>query len=376
MSLSVSLKHRLGAFTLDAQFDAPQGLTVLYGPSGSGKTTIINAVAGLLRPDHAKITVDGVTLADTGTDSTAQPEIGARRTARRGIWLPPHRRRIGYVFQDARLFPHLSVRGNLRYGAWFAPKTAIKPNMDEITEMLGIGHLLGRRPAGLSGGERQRVAIGRALLAAPQMILADEPLAALDQARKDEILPYFERLRDALTLPILYVSHAPSEVARLATTVVALDAGKVLRAGPAAQVLGDPEVTPMGPRAAGAMIETRVIAHHADGLTELAMGDLRLLIPRAGGRVGTPLRVHIEAQDVMIATRRPDGISALNVLPATVREIRIGQGPGALVQLDADGHIILARVTRRSVKNLGLCAGQKVFAILKAVSVAKASITG
>lgn len=360
MSLSVSLTHRLGDFTLDVAFEAPKGLTVLYGPSGSGKTTLINAVAGLLRPDHAAIYAGEEALCDTA----------------RGIDLPPHRRRIGYIFQDARLFPHLSVKHNLRYGRWFAPKSQPAAQMDNIVDMLGIGHLLERRPASLSGGERQRVAIGRALLAAPRMILADEPLAALDEARKQEILPYFERLRDELSIPILYVSHAPSEVARLATTVVALENGKVLRAGAAEQVLGDPRVTPMGARAAGAVIETRIAGHDSDGLTELALGDLRLWVPRVSGDLGAALRVHVEAQDVMIATHRPEGISALNVLPVKIRDIRMGQGPGALVQLSAGESVLLARVTRRSINALGLTAGQDVYAVLKAVSVAKENIAG
>ena len=360
MSLSVSLTHRQGDFALDVAFEAPNGLTVLYGPSGSGKTTLINAVAGLLRPDRATIRVAQDTLCDTA----------------RGIWLPPHRRRIGYIFQDARLFPHLSVKQNLRYGRWFAPKSVPAAKMDDIVGMLGIAHLLDRRPASLSGGERQRVAIGRALLAAPRMILADEPLAALDEARKQEILPYFERLRDELSIPILYVSHAPAEVARLATTVVALEAGKVIGAGAAAQVLGDPRVTPMGARAAGAVIEARIAGHDNDGLTELALGDLRLWVPRVSGALGTALRVHVQAQDVMIATRRPEGISALNILPVKIREIRMGQGPGALVQLSAGESVLLARVTRRSINSLGLAAGQDVFAVLKAVSVAKENIAG
>ena len=360
MSLSVSLTHRQGDFALDVAFEAPNGLTVLYGPSGSGKTTLINAVAGLLRPDRATIRVAQDTLCDTA----------------RGIWLPPHRRRIGYIFQDARLFPHLSVKQNLRYGRWFAPKSVPAAKMDDIVGMLGIAHLLDRRPASLSGGERQRVAIGRALLAAPRIILADEPLAALDEARKQEILPYFERLRDELSIPILYVSHAPSEVARLATTVVALENGKVIGAGAAAQVLGDPRVTPMGARAAGAMIEARIAGHDSDGLTELALGDLRLWVPRVSGALGTALRVHVQAQDVMIATRRPEGISALNILPVRIREIRMGQGPGALVQLSAGESVLLARVTRRSINSLGLAAGQDVFAVLKAVSVAKENIAG
>lgn len=360
MSLEVAIQHRFGAFALDIAFEAPPGLTVLFGRSGSGKTTIINAVAGLFRPDAGRIAIGERTLFDSA----------------RGIWLPPHRRRLGYIFQDARLFPHLTVRQNLLYGRWFAPKSGPQESLETVVGMLGIGPLLARRPGGLSGGERQRVAIGRALLANPRLILADEPLAALDEARKAEILPYFERLRDETSVPILYVSHAPAEVARLATSVVALQNGTVARQGSATEVLGDPSVTPLGAGAAGAVLEARVAEHHPDGLSELAAGELRLLVPHVARAPGTPLRVHVEAQDVMLATRRPEGISALNVLPATVTALRLGEGPGALVQLDAGGNLVLSRVTRRSVAALNLHEGQQLYAVLKAVSVAKDGIAG
>lgn len=353
--LSLSLAHKFDGFDLDIAFDAPAGITVLFGQSGSGKTTIINAVAGLLRPDRARIAVGDHLLGDSET----------------GLWLPPARRRLGYIFQDARLFPHMTVRQNLAYGRWFAPRDARAVDQAQVVEMLGIGPLLGRRPAALSGGEKQRVAIGRALLASPELILADEPLAALDDPRKAEILPYFETLRDALSVPVLYVSHSAAEVARLATTVITLDAGRVTAQGPAAQVLNDPQITPLGPRSAGAMVQSRVLTHHPDGLTELSAGELRLLVPRVSAAPGDTIRLRIEAGDVMLATTRPTGISALNVLPAKVVEIRMGTGPGALVQLSAGGNMILSRITRRSVAALDLQAGKQVFAVLKAVSVAK-----
>ncbi|WP_238363798.1 molybdenum ABC transporter ATP-binding protein [Mesobacterium pallidum] len=359
MTLSVCLKHAFDGFTLDAAFDAPPGVTVLFGGSGSGKTTIVNAVAGLFRPDAGRAALGDEVLFDTD----------------RRLWQPPHRRGLGYVFQDARLFPHLSVRQNLCYGRWFARGRRTE-SFDHIVEMLGIGPLLDRRPADLSGGERQRVAIGRALLAGPRMILADEPLAALDEPRKAEILPYFERLRDELAIPMLYVSHSASEVARLATTVVALKDGRVTRQGPAAEVLSDPQVTPIGARAAGAVIAARVAQQHPDGLSELEAGGLRLLIPRVEGAIGSAVRIHVEAQDVMLALAPPQGISALNVLPATVREIRLGGGPGALVQLRAGDNLLLARVTRRAVTALGLHAGQELFAVIEAVSVAKEGVAG
>lgn len=359
MTLSVDIRQRLGTFDLHATFEAPHGVTVLFGRSGSGKTSVINALAGLSRPETGRIAVDGDILMDTDT----------------GVWLPPHKRRLGYVFQDARLFPHLTVAQNLAYGARFAPKDATPVDRDRVIDLLGIGGFLDRRPATLSGGEKQRVAIGRALFSAPRMLLADEPLAALDEDRKAEIIPYFERLRDEFDIPILYVSHAAAEVARLATTIVVLEGGHVRRVGPAGDVLADPQITPLGPGAAGAMIETIVLEHHSDGLSELDANGLRLLIPQVDRQPGTALRVHVEAQDVMLAKTRPEGISALNILPAIVREVRMGGGPGALVQLDAGGTLILSRVTRRSVEAMDLKPGQALFAILKAVSVARDAVS-
>lgn len=358
MTVSVRLHHQLEALTLALDFEAPAGVTALFGRSGAGKTTVVNAVAGLMRPREGRIVVNGRVLCDTGV----------------GLCLPPHRRRVGYIFQDARLFPHLTVRQNLTYGRWFARGRAAVVSEARVIEMLGLGALLARRPGALSGGERQRVAIGRALLAAPEVILADEPLAALDAARKAEILPYFERLRDEVAVPILYVSHSAAEVARLATTVVAIEKGRVLRQGPAEDVLSDPRVLPVGTREAGAVLSTQVAAHHDDGLSELDAGGVRLLLPRVDAPVGAALRVRIKAQDVMLARVQPEGLSALNVFPATVSEIRMGEGPGALVQLETAGGAVLARVTRRSVAALALHQGAPVFAVLKAVSVAKESV--
>lgn len=352
--LSVSLQHRLDGFSLDVRFEAPPGLTVLFGGSGSGKTTVINAVAGLLRPDRGRIEVNGETLCDTEA----------------GYWLPPHKRRLGYVFQEGRLFPHLSVRQNLKFGQWFSPKGVQAEDMSRIVEMLGIGHLLDRRPNGLSGGEKQRVSIGRALLASPRLILADEPLAALDNARKAEILPYFERLRDETDIPILYVTHSPAEVARLATTLVALDKGRVVRDGPALEVLGDPMFTPSGVRSVGAVIEARVVAHHDDGLSELDAGGARFFLPRLPQPPGTTLRVRIAAQDVMLSLSRPAGISALNVLEGRIAQVRSGDGPGAIISLDTVAGRVLARVTRRSVAALNLFDGLTVYAVVKTVSIA------
>ncbi|WP_339947767.1 molybdenum ABC transporter ATP-binding protein [uncultured Albimonas sp.] len=358
--LSVSLRHRFGAFALDAAFEAPPGITVLFGRSGSGKSSIVNAVAGLFAPEEGRVEVDGRVLLDTA----------------RGVTLPPHRRRLGYVFQEGRLFPHLSVRRNLLYGRWFAPRRAPRAEVDRVVEMLGLGPLLERRPGALSGGEKQRVAIGRALLASPRLILADEPLAALDEARKAEILPYFERLRDEAAAPILYVSHSAAEVARLATTVVALQDGRVIRQGPAAEVLGDPSVAPTGVRGVGAVLEARVVAHHADGLSELDAAGDRLFLPRVPQAVGAALRVRVAASEVMLSLEAPRGISALNVLPGVVEAVHPGQGPGAIVSVRTRAGVVLARVTRRSAQSLALAPGLPVHAIVKTVAIAPEDVGG
>ena len=362
MTLSVSLHHRFAGFTLETAFDAPPGVTALFGRSGSGKSTIINAVAGLLQPDAGQITLDGSPLLDTA----------------KGLSLPPHKRRMGYVFQDGRLFPHLTVDQNLSYGRWFAPPPQGSdhgPNRARLVDMLGIGPLLARRPAALSGGEKQRVAIGRALLSNPRLLLMDEPLAALDEARKSEILPYLERLRDDYRLPILYVSHSVAEVARLATTLLVLEAGRIIAAGPASALLSDPALAPViGLREAGAVITARLATHDADGLSRLDSQGGPIWLPRLRADPGTGFRLRILAQDVMLATTRPADISALNVLSAVIEAIHTGDGPGAMVRLRMGHELLLARVTRRSVQALNLAPGLPVFAVLKSVSVAQESI--
>ncbi len=360
MGLSVNIQHRLGDTHFDLSFEAPDGLTVLFGRSGTGKTTVINAVAGLLRPDAGRIIVDDRMLFDSSA----------------GINLPVHKRRLGYVFQDARLFPHLSVLQNLKFGQWFAPRGARKVSLPRVVEMLGIGDLLERRPVGLSGGEKQRIAIGRALLAGPELILADEPLAALDDARKAEILPYFETLRDETKVPILYVSHSAVEVARLATTVVALENGKIARHGSAADVLSDPSFTPTGVRAAGAILQAKITAHHSDGLSELSAGGIPLFLPKLSKPIGSEVRVRIAAQDVILSRHRPEGLSALNILPGTIEAIRAGEGPGAIVSLATPAGKILARVTRRSATAMGLSEGTPCHAVVKTVSVAPQDVGG
>lgn len=358
--LEIDVSHRFEGFDLDVSFRAPAGVTALYGRSGAGKTTLVNAVAGLLSPDRARIAVDGAVLTDTAA----------------GVRLPPHRRRVGYVFQDARLFPHLTVAQNLAFGRWFAPRGVAGADRQRVVALLGIGPLLARRPLGLSGGERQRVAIGRALLSSPRLLLMDEPLASLDTARKDEIIPYLERLRDETDVPILYVSHAVSEIARLATTVVALAGGRVVAAGPVGEIFADPEhVRLFGVRDAGAVLTARVVAHDdADGLTELAVSAGRLFLPRLDEAPGALVRVRIEAHDVTLVRQPPVEVSTLNVLPCVVASITEGEGPGAAVALVAGEDRLLARITRRSVRTLGLAPGVACHAMLKATSVARRDV--
>ncbi|HMS96381.1 MAG TPA: molybdenum ABC transporter ATP-binding protein, partial [Tabrizicola sp.] len=297
MTLSVALQHRFPGFALDAAFEVPAGVTVLFGRSGSGKTTIVNAVAGLLRPDQGRITLDGAVLQDSA----------AR------LFVPPQRRRIGYVFQDQRLFPHMTVRQNLLYGRRFA-KTPREADFGRIVGLLGIAALLDRRPAALSGGEKSRVGIGRAILSDPRLLVMDEPLAALDEARKAEILTYLERLRDETGLPILYVSHAMAEVARLATTLVVVEAGRVLAAGPAERLMIDPALAPvLGPRELGALIPARIVGPEGDGLTRLETSSGPIFLAGITGPAGSIVRVRIMAHDVILARERPSGLSAQNI---------------------------------------------------------------
>ena len=358
MSLSVRFAHRFGDFSLDVAFEAPSGVTALFGRSGSGKTSVVNAVAGLLKPDAGHIRLGETVLFD----------------AERRISVPVHRRRLGYVFQEGRLFPHLSVRQNLLYGSWFGPRqTGV--DFDRVVAMLGIGGFLERRPGSLSGGEKQRVAIGRALLANPSLLLMDEPLAALDEERKAEILPYLERLCEETAIPVLYVSHSMAEVARLATTLVLMDNGRVIRAGPASDVLSDPENVPaLGVRTAGASLHATVAAQEDDGLTRLEASAGPLFLPRVDASIGARLSIRILAQDVILSRTRPEGLSALNVLPATVTAVRLGDGPGAIIQLRAGEDLLLARITRRSALALGLSPGAECFAILKTVAVAQTDV--
>ncbi|MBY5804493.1 molybdenum ABC transporter ATP-binding protein [Rhizobium ruizarguesonis] len=352
MTLIVEAKQRLGAFSLDAAFTSERGVTALFGRSGSGKTSMIRIIAGLAHPDEGRVVLDGEVLTETET----------------GIFVPKHRRRFGYVFQEARLFPHLSIRANLSYGRWFAARPEHGESFDHIVDLLGIETLLERSPSKLSGGEKQRVAIGRALLSSPRLLLMDEPLAALDEARKAEILPYLQRLRDETDIPIVYVSHSIAEVARLANQVVIMRDGKVEATGPAIDILSRPS-TASDRREAGAVLEGAVESFDArHRLSTVALKSCRLHIPGAALAPGKSVRIRIPSRDVMLATARPEGLSALNILEARIDGMSSTEDGTVEIRLDCGGDIILSRITTLSCERLDLRPGRAVFAVIKTVA--------
>ena len=347
--LHVDVQKDFGGFSLDAAFDAPLGITALFGPSGSGKTSMIRAVAGLLACDRATVTL-------SGRDITT---------------LAVHKRKLGYVYQNARLFPHMRVLKNLRYGG--------QVDEEQIISLLGLGPLLDRYPATLSGGEAQRVALGRALMTGPELLLLDEPLSALDTPRKAEVLPYLEALRDQSSIPMLYVSHDMGEVARLARHIVVMNKGKVVLSGGLETVLSDPAAVPfIGVQDAGAVLTGRVVGHADDGLTKIETGAGPIWVPSSGGRglghAGGHVRVRVPAQDVILSRFFPEAISALNVFPVIITSMETGRGPGVMIAMQANGTQVLARVTKRSAKSLELKVGEQVYAILKATAIAPADI--
>ncbi|MFG1402677.1 molybdenum ABC transporter ATP-binding protein [Xanthobacter sediminis] len=354
IEIDVRLARSTG-FTLTARFTAPpSGVTALFGRSGSGKTTIIQMVAGSVRPDTGRIQVGDEVFLDV----------------ERGIDLPIEKRRVGYVFQDARLFPHLSVDGNLRYGQRRA-RHDHSIGFEAVVDMLGIGHLLKRRPHTLSGGERQRVAIGRALLAQPRLLLMDEPLASLDEQRKLEILPYLERLRDDLKLPILYVSHSIDEVLRLADTVAALQDGALIASGPLSDVLSRPELMPvLGRFDLGTIYDCVVKSHDAElSLSTLTFADGELRVPLVDRPVGAPVRARIRSRDVSLSLSRPIDVSVTNRLCGTIGAIRREGGPYATVEVSLPHGRLQSLVTLESVERLALEEGMPVWAMIKAVAV-------
>lgn len=350
MSLEVALAHRFGAFALDVRFAAPQGVTALFGPSGAGKSTVVGAIAGLLRPRQGRIALNGRVLVDSA----------AR------LFVPAEARRIAVVFQDARLFPHMSVEDNLLFGWRRAAVKADRAGIAHIVDLLGLAGLLKRRPYHLSGGEKARVALGRALLAAPEMLLLDEPLAALDRERREEILPYLEALAREARLPMLYVSHSVEEVARLADEIVVLKEGRVTAQGKAFDLLTDVDRI-AGPPPLGAVFEAE-IAGTRDGLTLLAFDGGVLAVKRLERPVGTRLRVRLRAEDIVLAREEPQAISANNILACTIRAVH-RDGEEVDVQLLCGATRFVARITEASRARLGLQPGVSAFAIVKSVTV-------
>ena len=348
----------VGGFRLDARFSAPmRGITALFGPSGSGKTTILRAVAGLAQLS-GRLTVAGGVWQDDAA----------------GVFVPTHRRPIGYVFQEASLFPHLSVRKNLEFGR----RRAVAPDaagsgLDpaEVIALLGLAPLLDRAPGALSGGERQRVAIGRALLSRPRLLLMDEPLSALDRSARDGILPYLEALHETLVLPILYVSHDLDEVARLADRMVLIEAGRVAAEGPVEAMVERLDFRPSaGGFEAGVVLHARVRAHDTlYRLTRLDCHGREVAVPLIDRAVGEDVRLRIRARDVALATRRPEGLSIRNILPGHVAEIAVAPDTAfAEVIVDIGGGRLRARITREALADLGLAVGTPVFALVKSIS--------
>lgn len=342
-------------FRLDVDLELPgRGVTALFGHSGSGKTTLLRLVAGLIRIPHGRLSVNGEVWQD-GQD-----------------FLPTHKRPLGYVFQEASLFPHLTARGNLEYGMKRVGTAMDGAALEQAVTLLGIGHLLDRRPHQLSGGERQRVAIARALAVQPRLLLMDEPLAALDFKRKLEILPYLERLHDTLEIPVLYVSHSPDEVARLADTVVVMEQGQARAVGAVAEVFSRLDLALAQDQEASAIIEGVVLSHDDDyALTRLEIPGGRLSVARLDRNIHDQVRVRIHARDVSLALDEPGTSSILNILPARILEMREIEQAQVLVKLctgDGGKTPLLARITRHSRDRLRLHQGQPVFAQVKAVA--------
>ncbi|MBK1718700.1 molybdenum ABC transporter ATP-binding protein [Thiocystis violacea] len=342
-------------FSLDVDLALPgRGVTALFGHSGSGKTSLLRLVAGLMRVPDGSLSVNGEVWQDGRT------------------FLPTHKRPLGYVFQEASLFPHLSARGNLAYGMKRVGHAMDRQALDQAVKLLGIAHLLDRRPHQLSGGERQRVAIARALALHPRLLLMDEPLAALDLKRKQEILPYLERLHDALDIPVLYVSHAPDEVARLADTVVLLEQGRVRAQGSVTELFSRLDLSLAQDQEASAIIEGVVLSHDDDyALTRIEIPGGTLTVQRLQRGLHELVRVRIHARDVSLALEEPGVSSILNILPARILELREIEQAQVLVKLctgAGEKTPLLARITRHSRDRLRLHEGQSVYAQVKAVA--------
>lgn len=356
--IDVRLKRVYTGFSLDVDLNLPgRGVTALYGHSGSGKTTCLRCIAGLERAEQGFIQINDEVWQDSDN----------------GIFVPPHKRALGYVFQEASLFPHLSVLANLQFGLKRIAKSQRRVDMAQATELLGIGHLLERRPQHLSGGERQRVGIARALLTSPKLLLMDEPLAALDSQRKSEILPYLQRLHDELDIPVLYVSHAQDEVARLADHLVLLSEGKALASGPIGETLARLDLPMAMGDDAGVIIEGQVSAYDAQYQLlslQLPATEMNIRVTHAPMALGQALRCKVHARDISLSLQNSEFSSILNRLPVTVvSEQSADNAAHVLIRLDAGGTPLLARITRYSRDQLGVHPGQHLWAQIKAVAV-------
>ncbi len=351
--IQARFQHRYEGFTLDVDLDLPgKGVTALFGPSGCGKTTLLRCMAGLTRAGQGQLTVDGVLW---------QSE---------SHFLPTHQRPLGYVFQEANLFAHLNVQRNLLYGQARVPSSARRIGLDSVVDLLGIAHLLERMPQGLSGGERQRVAIARALLTSPRLLLMDEPLAALDIARKNEFLPYLERLHDELDIPVVYVSHAPDEVARLADHIVVMQEGRAVAVGPLGETLARLDLPIHLGEDAGVVLRAVVVERDtAWHLARVEFPGGSLWVRDGGQPVGHAVRVRILARDISIALAPVSGVSIQNCLGATVEQMAGDYHPAlSLLRLRIGGSPLLARLTRRSAAALALQPGKQVWVQIKAVA--------
>ncbi|HEX9810550.1 MAG TPA: molybdenum ABC transporter ATP-binding protein [Burkholderiales bacterium] len=351
--LDVRLRARFGAFQLDVDFTAPgRGITALFGPSGAGKTSVLRCAAGLERAREGRLSLNGQCWQDEARD----------------VFVPSHRRAIGYVFQETSLFPHFSVRGNLEYGWKRTAAGERRIAFEQAVEWLRLGPLLDRGSGTLSGGERQRVAIARALLTSPDLLLLDEPLSALDEEAKAEILPYLERLHQELSVPAVYVSHASDDVIQLADHIVLIEAGRVRAHGPLGELLTRVDLPFSRGDAAGCIIEAVAVEHEAAfRLTYVEFDGGRLAVP-ASPPIGACVRVHVSARDVSIALAPPSQSSILNVLPARVIDVTEHVPGRAVVRLAVGGAVLLARITQKSVSVLGLTPGQPVYAQIKSVA--------
>ncbi len=363
--MSIDLKARFAlnypGFGLQVGLELPaRGVTTLFGPSGSGKSSVLRCLAGMERSPSGFMQLG---------DEIWQDET-------QNIFLPTHKRPLGYVFQEPRLFNHLSVRANLEYGYKRTPMKQRRLEWDQLIDLLALEHLLARRPQRLSLGEQQRVAIGRALLASPELLLMDEPLASLDMARKREVLPFIKRLHDELEIPVIYVSHSLQEVVQITDTLVLMHRGHSIASGPLSQLCSELELSRYLGDMSGSVLETMVDRHEPEfGLTRLVFAGGHLYVPLQQNRVGDPLRVHVLARNVGIALQQPQATTSfLNILPAGVTDVAVPDIDSHAVQIRLDiGVPLLANISRKSLHSLRLTPGQRCYALIKAVSLARES---